>query len=108
MRAMILEGKVKTTKAKARAVVGDLDRLIKLVDDGSVSARRSALSILANDKEATELLFKKYQALAKDRKSGFTNLVQIPARRGDAAEMMQISWVQIAQDEVKTIKKSQK
>lgn len=106
VRAMILEGKVKTTKAKARAVVGDLDRMIGLVADGSVSARRSALAILANDKEATEVLFKKYLALAKDRKSGFTNLVQVPPRRGDAAEMMQISWVKIAQDDVKTVKKA--
>lgn len=109
MRSMILRGSIKTTKAKAKAVVGDLDELMKLVAAGTISSRRAAFSKLGNDKEATDTLFKRYQALAKDRQSGFTNLVQIPPRRGDAASMMQISWVQIAQkEEVKPAKKVSK
>jgi len=105
-RAMILEGKITTTKAKAKAVVGDLDDLMRLVAEGTINARRAVLAKLGNDKEATDLAFKKYQNLAKSRKSGFTNLAQILPRRGDAAEMMQISWVEVPLEEVKTLTKA--
>lgn len=92
-KSMILHGNIKTTRAKAKAVQRELDRLMRLVADGSVAKRRLALSSLGNDRKATDILFEKYVVLAKSRKSGFTTLSILPNRRGDDAEMMQVSWV---------------
>ncbi len=96
MKSMIVKGSIKTTKAKAQAVVGELDKLINLSRDSSIVARREVLARLGNDKDATELLFTKYQALAKSRNSGFTTWSSLGPRKGDAAPMVSISWVEVA------------
>ncbi len=105
-RAMVLHGKIKTTKAKALALRPELDKLMKLVKKGTLSARREALAVLGNDKEATEVLFKKYQVLAVSRSSGFTKIALLPSRRGDNADMVNIFWseepVPIKEEKVKT------
>lgn len=98
-KAMILHGSVKTTRAKAKAIIKELDRLMGFVADGSVAKRRDALSQLGNDRKATDMLFEKYSEFAKSRKSGFTTLSILPPRRGDSAEMLQISWVEMPKPE---------
>lgn len=107
-KAMITHGSIKTTRAKAKALEPDLDRLMRLVAEGSLSSKRLALSMLANDREVTDMLFEKYADLSKSRKSGFTTMSLLPPRRGDSAEMMQISWVQMPVVQKEAVEKKDK
>lgn len=104
LKSMVVKGSVKTTKAKAQAVKGELDKLIGLVADGSVTAKREALSRLGNDRDAVEMLFKKYQKLASERKSGFTTSSLLAPRKGDAAPMVSVSWIETQSEESKVKK----
>jgi large subunit ribosomal protein L17 len=46
MRSLILSGSIVTTKAKAKAVQPDLDALVNLAKDTSISKRRQAYAML--------------------------------------------------------------
>lgn len=91
--ALVEYGEITTTKAKAKAVVGDVDKLMTLVGKNTLASRRSVLAKLANDKKTTEKFFHSYIDFTKNRKSGFTRIISLPVRRGDAAEMARIEWV---------------
>lgn len=90
--ALILNGKIETTKAKAKAIQGDVDRLFGLVANDNLASRRLALSKLANDNDVVAELFKMKPMTAK-RKSGFTRIVNLPNRKGDNAEMTRLEFV---------------
>lgn len=88
--SLILHEKIQTTKAKAKALQPIIDRLI-------ISAKRSdkkiaireVNAILQNDLSARKLIeeiSKRYQ----DKDSGFTRIVQVGFRAGDAAPLVQI------------------
>ena len=99
-----------TTVAKAVAVQPDVEKLMSLVRKGTLADRRAALSILANDKEVTETLFKRYSAFANSRTSGFTRVRKLVNRRGDGAEMVSLEWVEevppLIKEPVKKAKKT--
>jgi len=95
MRALVLEGKIVTTKAKAEVVRGEMGKIMKWVGDGSVMARRKVTARLANDREVAQKLFSQYQSVAGERKSGFLKLTKLPPRTGDNAEMVRVEWVKM-------------
>lgn len=92
MRGLILNGEIKTTKPKAKAIVPMADKLMLLAKKGDLNARREALSILANDRDLVAKLFKDYEAFSKSKTSGFTRIIEATPRRGDNASMALISW----------------
>ena len=92
IRGMILSGKIVTTKAKAKAIQGDLEHMVTLAKRGDVNSRRKALSYLDNGKEITQILFNQIGPLFAARTSGFTRLINLPERKGDNAQMMRIEW----------------
>lgn len=94
VRAMILNGKITTTKAKAKAVQGSLEKYVTLAKKGTLSARHKVLADLDNSREVTEDLFKKIAPIFSGKTSGFTRLVSLPRRLGDNAEMMRIEWTE--------------
>lgn len=94
IRALAVSGKITTTKAKAYAIVGEIDKIIGLAKENTLAARQRILINLGNDRKTTDLLFKKIAPVFKERKSGFTKLIPLPLRRGDAAKMMRIEWVE--------------
>lgn len=100
-KSMIKHGVITTTRAKAKAVQPDLDRLMGMVTESTLAKRRSALSYLGNDREATDLLFSKYAKFAVGRNSGYTTIAALPPRKGDSAEMVRLSWVEVPEEEAK-------
>jgi large subunit ribosomal protein L17 len=93
IRALVANHAIVTTRAKAKAVQRDVDKLLVYVMKGSVNSRRLALSYMGNDKETVDRLFGELKYLVEKRKSGFTRIVAMPARRGDAAEMARLEFV---------------
>ncbi len=103
-RTMILTGKMNTTRAKAKAVVPDIEKLVTLSKKGDISSRRRALSMLDNAKDATEALFGRVAAAFANRQSGFTRLTSLPRRKGDNAQIVKLEWTEVVAPEVKTPK----
>lgn len=100
-RAMVLQGSIVTTAAKARAIIPDLDKLMHIVGHDTVFARRRIGQIVAGDREVINKLFSDYLPLAKAKKSGFTSIAVMPTRKGDSAAMARLTWVELPKMEPK-------
>lgn len=83
---LIRHGRITTTKARARAVRSEADRMITLAKDGSLSARRRALGYIY-DKQLVHALFASVQERYGKRDGGYTRIIRTVPRRGDSAEM---------------------
>jgi large subunit ribosomal protein L17 len=89
---LIRHGQVKTTKARAKAVRSEVDRMITLAKDGSLAARRRALGYMY-DKQLVHALFEQAKDRYGDRQGGYSRVVRTVRRRGDNAEMAIIELV---------------
>lgn len=83
---LIRNGQITTTKARAKAVRSEAERMITLAKDGSLSARRRALGYMY-DKNLVKVLFEQANERYGDRKGGYTRILRTIRRRGDNAEM---------------------
>jgi large subunit ribosomal protein L17 len=93
-RALILSGKIVTTKAKAKAVQGNIEKYVTLAKKGDLSARRRVLSGMDNAKDVVATLFSKVAPAFSAKTSGFTRIVLLPKRKGDNSEMARIEWTE--------------
>jgi large subunit ribosomal protein L17 len=92
--AVILNSKVDTTHARARAGQRFTERLITLARRGDLHARRLAFSRL-RDKAAVDKLFKEIGPKYQERSGGYTRVVKLGPRRGDGAEMARLMLVEV-------------
>lgn len=93
VRALVLHGRIVTTKAKAKAIQGQIDKLVNTAKKDNVSGQRAVLSYLGNDRETAESIVKKIAPTFEKRTSGFTRIIPLPERRGDLAQMVRLEWV---------------
>lgn len=84
--------RIETTEAKAKEVRGFTDRMITLGKEGTLPARRRALTFLRS-KAVVSKLFSDVAGRFKDRKGGYTRIVKTRRRIGDAAELVAIELV---------------
>ena len=85
--------RVKTTEAKAKEVRGLIDGMITLAKRGDLHARRQLVSKMPHEPLIVEKLMGEIATKYADRPSGFTRIVKIGQRSGDAASMVQIELV---------------
>jgi large subunit ribosomal protein L17 len=85
--------RVKTTEAKAKEIRGRVERMITLAKRGDLTARRAVVAEFPNEPLVVTKLFDEIAPKYADRTSGFTRIVRIGQRQGDAAEMVQIELV---------------
>lgn len=83
---LIRNGRITTTKTRAKAVRSEAERVITLAKDGSLSARRRAMGYLY-DKQLVHALFAQAGERYGDRKGGYTRILRTVSRRGDNADM---------------------
>jgi large subunit ribosomal protein L17 len=89
---LILSDKIKTTEAKARVIRPQVERIITLGRDNNLSSRRRLIALLRDQravKKVLDVLGPKY----KDRAGGYTRLVKLGQRKGDAAKMAIVEFV---------------
>ncbi len=89
---LIREGRVTTTKARAKALRDETEKMITLAKEGSLSSRRKAIGYIY-DKQLVHSLFEKAQERYGDRNGGYTRIVRTVSRRGDNSEMAIIELV---------------
>jgi len=90
--ALLREEKIQTTDPKAKELRRWADRVITLGKRGNLHARRQALGIV-QDKAVVRKLFDTIAPRFKDRPGGYTRIIKLGIRRGDAAQMALIELV---------------
>jgi large subunit ribosomal protein L17 len=90
--ALFRHERIETTTAKAKELRPYAERLITLARRGDVHARRQAASKI-QDREVLGKLFDEIAPRYADRPGGYTRVLKLGARKGDAAEMSLIELV---------------
>jgi large subunit ribosomal protein L17 len=90
--SLITHGAVRTTDAKAKAVRPLVERLVTLGKRGDLHARRQALRFVS-DKAAVHKLFTDLAERFEDRPGGYTRIIKIGERHGDAAPVSLIQFL---------------
>ena len=90
--ALLRDEKIQTTDPKAKELRRWVDRVITLGKAGSLHARRQVLGIV-QDKAVVRKLFDTIAPRFKSRAGGYTRIIKIGWRRGDAAQMSLIELV---------------
>ena len=96
LRAMVTylleNGQIKTTLTRAKEVAPVAEKMITLAKDNTLVSYRQALGFITKEDVANKL-FKEIGPKYADRNGGYTRIVRIGPRRGDAAEMAIIQLV---------------
>jgi large subunit ribosomal protein L17 len=90
--ALIEHGRIETTEAKAKAVKPFAEKMITLGKRGDLHARRQALSALRSN-DVVHHLFAEVAPRFTAREGGYTRIVKLGQRKGDAAEMAYLELV---------------
>src|SRR5258705_7808365 len=85
--------RVKTTEAKAKEIQGGVEKRITLAKRNDLTARRAVVAAFRNEPLVVTKLFDEIAPKYADRPSGYTRIVKIGLRRGDAAPIVQIELV---------------
>ena len=92
-RNLILEEKIITTEAKAKSLRPYIEKLVTHAKTDTVAKRRLVESTLGNSKDATKKLFTTLGPRYADRPGGYTRIVKVGVRPGDAAVKAYIGFV---------------
>jgi large subunit ribosomal protein L17 len=90
--ALIEHGRIKTTVTKAKAVKPIAEQMITLGRRGDLHARRQATAFLRS-RDIVHKLFAEVGPRFKDRPGGYSRIIRIGPRPGDAAEMVYLELV---------------
>ena len=90
--SLIEYGRIKTTVAKAKAVRPIAEKMITLGRRGDLAARRQALAYLRSN-DIVHILFAEVAPRFTDRPGGYTRIIKLGPRQGDAAEMAYLEFV---------------
>jgi len=84
-RSLILKGKIKTTKAKAKEVSRFAEKLITKAKKGDLSSRRLLTTYFPKDlvKKLVDEIGRRY----KERKGGYTRIIKLGPRKSDGVKM---------------------
>ena len=95
--SIILNDRVQTTVTKCKASRPLVEKMVTLGKNGSVHARRQALAYLMTP-ESVDRLFKTVAPRYAERNGGYTRIVRIGQRQGDAAEVAYIELLGAEQE----------
>ena len=102
--SLIMHKRITTTVAKAKALKKYVEPLITKAKEDSTNSRRVVFSYLQN-KEAIKELFGEVSQKIGDRPGGYTRIIKLGTRQGDAAQVCFIELVDFDPDMAKDTKK---
>ena len=105
--SLIMHKRITTTLAKAKALKMYVEPLITRSKDDTTNSRRVVFSYLQNKFAVTEL-FKVIAEKVADRPGGYTRIIKLGTRQGDAAEVAFIELVDFDENMAKTAKAGKK
>src|SRR6266498_3021036 len=83
--SLIKHKRIKTTLAKARAARSVAEKMVTLGKSGTLHSRRLAAARL-HQEDAVKILFNEIAPRQKDRRGGYTRIVRLNQRQGDASQ----------------------
>ena len=89
--ALILNGRIKTTEAKAKAVKPEFEKLVTKAKKGDMHMRRIVGGFL--NKDVTKRLFNEIAPKYASRHGGYTRIIKLGPRKSDGARMAYIEIV---------------
>lgn len=96
MRAMVTylfeNGKIETTVTRAKEVRAVAEKMITLGKANTLHTKRQVYSYITKE-DVAKKVFDEYAVKYEDRTGGYTRIIKIGPRRGDAAEMVIIELV---------------
>ena len=104
MSSLVLYGKIKTTESKAKAIKGQVDKLVSRVKKNNINP--SSFLNLYLTGEAGKKLVLEIAPRFVTRTSGYTRLIRLGRRFSDNAPTVIMEWVEM--DEVKNENKQEK
>ena len=90
--ALLTHEQIKITLPRAKELRTFADNMITFAKKGDLNSRRMALSFL-RDNEVVSKLFSTLAERYKDRNGGYTRVLKLGPRRGDATEMAMIELI---------------
>jgi large subunit ribosomal protein L17 len=96
--SLIVHGRIKTTVTKAKAVKPIAEKMITLGRQGDIHARRQATAFLRSQ-DVVHKLFSEVGPRFKARPGGYSRIIRIGPRPGDAAEMAYLELVDFSAED---------
>ncbi|WP_154052349.1 50S ribosomal protein L17 [Olsenella uli] len=93
VQALLANDRIKTTLPRAKAIRGDVDRIITWAKKGDLHSRRLAIAKLGDKELVREVFEKASQGMWADRNGGYTRIMKLGPRKGDNAEIAIIEVV---------------
>jgi large subunit ribosomal protein L17 len=90
--ALIRQGRIVTTEQKAKQLRSTAEKMITLGKQGDLASRRHAMAYIM-DETVVKSLFESVAPKYTERAGGYTRIIKIGPRRGDAAMMCYIELV---------------
>ena len=98
--ALFREERIRTTETKARRLRPVAEKLITTAKQGTIASRRRALAVV-EDRDIVHKLFSDIAPRFADRNGGYTRIIKLAPRKGDAAPMVLVEIVEGAAPEAK-------
>jgi len=93
--SLIKHKRVKTTLAKARAARSVAEKMVTLGKKGTIHDRRLAAARL-HQEDAVRILFNEIAPSQKQRRGGYTRIIKMSERQGDAAQWVILEWTDLS------------
>jgi len=91
LRSLILQERIKTTQAKAKAISPMAEKLVTKAKKGGVAQRRRLVALV--DAESAKKLIDVIAPRYQQRKGGYTRIVKLAPRKSDSAKLAMIEFV---------------
>ena len=92
--SLIKHKRVTTSLAKAKAARSVAEKMVTLGKSGTLHDRRLAVARL-HQEDAVRILFTEIAPAQKDRRGGYTRIVRLSQRQGDASQRAILEWVDL-------------
>ena len=90
-RSLVLEEKIKTTEAKAKELRPHVEKIVTAGKSQTLAAQRKIAALV--DKEVAKKVVSDLSKRYDTRPGGYTRIIKLPRRQGDAAKMAVIEFV---------------
>jgi large subunit ribosomal protein L17 len=95
VNSLITHGRIETTVVRAKQIRRFAEKMVTLGKRGDLHAKRQASAFLRQPTIVMQL-FAEVAPRYQDRQGGYTRILRLSERRGDAAEMCLLEWVDFA------------
>lgn len=91
--SLLANDRIKTLDVRAKAIRPDVDKVITWAKKGDIHSRRLAIAKVGDKEVVREVFDKAAQGMWADRSGGYTRIMKLGPRKGDAAEVVIIELV---------------